>query len=64
MNKHNHISLGTEDKPLIPNIELKHLYEKVKAGEPYEYILEKYSLESYQKHVLETLIAEQQNKKS
>lgn len=56
MNKFNHNTLGTETKPLIPNLEFKNLHERLLRGEKCEEILEKYSLESYQKHIIEQLL--------
>lgn len=55
---YNHNTLGTETKPLIPNIEFKLLHERLLRGdkEKSEEILSKYTLESYQKQVLESLI--------
>lgn len=50
---YNHNILGTAEKPLIPNIEFKKLMELRRKGEvkECEKILEKYSLEFYQKQV-------------
>jgi hypothetical protein len=58
MNLYNHNTLGTEVKPLIPNQEFKLLHESLLNGdkEKSEEILSKYTLESYQKQVLESLI--------
>lgn len=56
MNLYNHNTLGTQAKPLIPNLEFKELHERLLRGERCEDILEKYSLESYQKHIAEPLI--------
>lgn len=56
MNLYNHNTLGTETKPLIPNLEFKNLHERLLRGEKCEEILEKYTLESYQKQIIEPLI--------
>jgi len=58
MNLYNHNTLGTGIKPLIPNLEFKLLHESLLRGdkEKSEEILSKYTLESYQKQVLESLI--------
>lgn len=58
MNLYNHNTLGTETKPLIPNIEFKFLHESLLRGdkEKSEEILSKYTLESYQKQVVEPLL--------
>ena len=58
MNLYNHNALGTDRKPLIPNLEFKLLHESLLRGEKekYEEIMGKYSLESYQKHIVEPLI--------
>jgi len=58
MNLYNHNTLGTERKPLIPNLEFKLLHESLLKGdkEKSEEILSKYTLESFQKHIVEPLI--------
>jgi len=58
MNLYNHNVLGTERKPLIPNLKFKLLHESLLRGEKEksEEILSKYTLESYQKHIVEPLI--------
>lgn len=60
MNLYNHNTLGTEIKPLIPNLEFKLLHESLLRGdkEKSEEILSKYTLESYQKHIVEPLYRE------
>ena len=57
---YNHNTLGTESKPLIPNLEFKLLHESLLRGETekYEEILIKYTLESFQKHIVEPLYRE------
>lgn len=54
---YNHNTLGTERKPLIPNIDFKRLHESLIAGEVelYERIIEVYTLESFQRHIVEPL---------
>ena len=58
MNLYNHNTLGTETKPLIPNLEFKNLHEHLLKGEKEkcEEILDKYTLESYQKSIVEPLL--------
>ncbi len=57
MNKYNHVTLGTQDKPLIPNAELKALIESIEQGNTdVSYWLDKWSLESYQKQVVKGLL--------
>ena len=60
MNLYNHNTLGTKTKPLIPNMEFKNLHEYLLKGEKEksEEILSKYTLESYQKHIVEPLYRE------
>lgn len=60
MNLYNHNILGTEIKPLIPNLEFKLLHESLLRGdkEKSEEILSKYTLESFQKHIVEPLYRE------
>ena len=55
---YNHNTLGTETKPLIPNMEFKNLHEYLLKGEKEksEEILNKYTLESYQKSIIEPLL--------
>jgi len=58
MNLYNHNVLGTERKPLIPNLKFKLLHESLLRGEKekYEEILNRYTLESFQKSIVEPLI--------
>lgn len=54
---YNHNTLGTELKPLIPNLEFKLLHESLLRGEKekYEEVMRKWTLESYQRHIVEPL---------
>lgn len=54
---YNHNIIGTEEKPLIPNLEFKLLHVALQHGdhEYYEEITEKYSFESHQKQIVEPL---------
>lgn len=54
---YNHNSLGTADKPLIPNIEFKNLIAQIESGnkEALPLVLEKYTLEHFQKQLAERL---------
>ena len=56
MNSYNHNTLGTQANPLIPNLEFKILHERLLKGESCEEILDKYTLESYQKSIVEPLL--------
>lgn len=61
---YNHNTLGTEEKPLIPNLIFKALLDAVIEGddELAELILEEYSLESKQKQMVNWRI-EKHNRK-
>jgi hypothetical protein len=54
---YNHNTLGTETKPLIPNLEFKLLHESLLRGEKekYEEVMSKWTLESFQRHIVEPL---------
>jgi hypothetical protein len=45
---HNHVKLGTEEKPLIPNKEFKTLMWLVKNKMDYKHVLDKYTLTKFQ----------------
>jgi len=55
---HNHVRIGTEAKPVIPNIEFKILCDKVKAGrvDYYDDIKEKYSMIPFQHGLIKQYI--------
>lgn len=55
MNLYNHNTLGTEDKPLISNIQFRLLHESLQRGikSMYEEAQKHYSFESFQRQVLE-----------
>ena len=54
---YNHKSLGSDLKPLIPNIEFKNLITEIESGnkEALPLALEKYTLEHFQKQLAERL---------
>jgi hypothetical protein len=53
---YNHVTLGTECKPLIPNLVYKNCIESLNSGDTYYYldVLTKYSLEPYQQQFLKS----------
>jgi hypothetical protein len=53
--KYNHVTLGTEERPLIPNLIFKETLESLNNGETefYELVRQEYSFESYQKMLAE-----------
>ena len=55
---HNHVRIGTEEKPVIPNIEFKILCEKARAGNTgyYKEVCEKYSLVPFQHSFVKQII--------
>jgi hypothetical protein len=57
ISSYNHNTLGTAAKPLIPNLEFKLLHLSLQHGEIdfYEECMNKYSLESRQKSIVEPL---------
>jgi hypothetical protein len=57
---YNHITLGTEVKPLIKNLELKLLCEQIKRGElfAYEEAIEYYTFEKGQRSLLDSIYYE------
>ena len=57
---HNHIRIGDENKPVIPNAEFKILCDKVKAGqiEYYDEVNKKYSMVPFQHQLVKQLINE------
>ena len=65
VSSYNHNTLGSEEKPLIPNIELKILIEKMNEGnlEAYAEALQKWSFESFQKQFLQNKFNEIKNAK-
>jgi phage recombination protein Bet len=54
---HNHATIGTTAKPLLPNKKLMTAVERIKNGEIelYDKVIESYTLESGQKSVLDTV---------
>lgn len=54
---HNHVPLGTDEKPLISNAHFKVFSERIKNGEAglYKKVIETYSLEPAQKRILDQL---------
>lgn len=54
---HNHVNIGDDNKPIIPNIVFKETVEKMKAGdkEVFSQILDQYSLTPFQRRFLKDL---------
>jgi hypothetical protein len=63
--KYNHVRLGTEERPLIPNLIFKETLESLNNGytEFYELVMQEYSFESYQKMLAEDKYRELINNK-
>ena len=60
---YNHSTLGTAEKPLIPNMEFKRMCESVRAGNPdISEWTDKYELEMYQKRLIEQMIIQLKKK--
>jgi hypothetical protein len=55
MNLYNHNTLGSQEKPLISNLQFKQIHESLQRGikTMYEDAQKYYSFESFQKQVLE-----------
>lgn len=54
--KHNHIQLGTPEKPLIPNLILKETLDSLQRGETdfYELVKEEYTFEAGQQRFVDS----------